>query len=63
MSSTFDSSGQLVWVVEGIGMRFVHVQEWQAAVMLHYLQTSFGASTTINQLLDPVSSEGADETS
>lgn len=40
-----NDQGQVEWVVEGLGMRFHHHQQWQAEVYLHYLQRSVGLST------------------
>ena len=55
-------NGEELWVVEGLGMRFVHRQRWQAEVKLHYLQSSAGVSTTASSLLDPASSKAEAET-
>jgi hypothetical protein len=44
MRAELDESGTLMWVVEGRGMRFTHIQHWQAEVMLHYLCSSAGVS-------------------
>lgn len=42
------AKGEL-WIVEGLGMTFIHRQRWQAEVKLHYLQSSAGVSTTASQ--------------
>jgi hypothetical protein len=45
-------NGEEFWVVEGLGMLFVHRQRWQAEVKLHYLQSSAGSTTTTGSLPD-----------
>jgi hypothetical protein len=57
-----DRRGQELWVVEGLGMTFIHRQRWQAEVKLHYLQSSAGVSTARDPLHDQRSSSAADET-
>jgi hypothetical protein len=56
-------SGEEFWVVEGLGMQFVHRQRWQAEVKLHYLQSSAGVSTAADPLLDQGSSTAGAGTS
>ena len=56
MRRTVGRNGEELWIVEGLGMRFVHRQRWQAEVKLHYLQSSAGVSTAKDQLLGPGSS-------
>jgi len=46
-----DSKGQEFWVVEGLGMTFIHRQRWQAEVKLHCLQSSVGGSTGVDRPL------------
>ena len=41
-----------LWIVEGLGMTFIHRQRWQAEVKLHYLLSSAGVSTGVDQPLD-----------
>lgn len=55
-------TGEEYWVVEGLGMVFVHRQRWQAEVKLHYLQSSAGVPTAKDQLLGLGSTPAGDET-
>lgn len=51
MRRIYDRKGQELWVVEGLGMTFIHRQRWQAEVKLHCLQSSAGSSKGANQPL------------
>lgn len=62
MRRVLDRRGEELWVVEGLGMTFIHRQRWQAEVKLHYLQSSVGVSTEGDRPRDLDSTGAAAET-
>jgi hypothetical protein len=63
MRRVADGRGGEFWVVEGLGMTFIHRQQWQAEVKLHYLQSSVGVSIEEGLPRGLDSTGAADETS